>query len=89
MVIGNCIFEIFFSRDCKTLLPNVAEQVIQDIKREQKKYQFALLSEAAEDALKQQILDISKSDHRIKCLISEFYIILAELMNLLLSNSSS
>ncbi|XP_044748423.1 T-complex protein 11-like protein 1 [Coccinella septempunctata] len=57
--------------DCKNLLPNVAEQVVQDIRNEQKKHQFAELNESSADALKQQILDVAKSDNRIKTLIRQ------------------
>ncbi|XP_045480301.1 T-complex protein 11-like protein 1 isoform X1 [Harmonia axyridis] len=57
--------------DCNNLLPNVAEQVVRDIKNEQIKHQFAPLSESAENASKQQILDVAKPDHRIKCLIRQ------------------
>ncbi|KAL3265312.1 hypothetical protein HHI36_009520, partial [Cryptolaemus montrouzieri] len=58
--------------DLDNLLPNVAEQVVNDIKNGQKDHQFTQLSESAENALKSQILDVSKPDHRIKSLISKY-----------------
>lgn len=47
----------------------MTEQVINDVKEAQKKYNLAVLNEMTEKLLRDQILDIAKPDHRIKQLI--------------------
>lgn len=50
-------------------MPNIAEQVINDVKEAQKKYNLAVLNEVSEKLLREQILDVGKPDHRIKELV--------------------
>lgn len=59
-------------RDFAEILPNVTEQVINDVKEAQRKYNLAVLNEATEKLLRDQILDIAKPEHRIKQLIRKF-----------------
>lgn len=53
-------------KELKDVLPNVAEQVINDVKEAQQKYDLPELSPANESALKGLIIDIGKEDHKVK-----------------------
>lgn len=53
-------------------MPNVAEQVINDVKEAQRKYNLAVLNEVSEKLLREQIIDVGKPDHRIKELVREY-----------------
>lgn len=52
-------------------LPNIAEQVISDIKEARKSYDLPQMSEDALQSLKEQILQIVKSDNRVKQLVRQ------------------
>ncbi|CAG9858632.1 unnamed protein product [Phyllotreta striolata] len=52
--------------DLQEALPNLAEQLITDLKNAQQKYERPVLFEAAEENLRKQILDIGKPDHKVK-----------------------
>lgn len=56
-------------RELKQALPNVAEQVVSDVKEAQKKYQVNVLNDVSETVLKQQIEQISDEDHKIRGLV--------------------
>lgn len=64
-------FYYIFYRDLNETLPNVAEQVLLDLKEAQRKYELPDMFQAAEANLKQQILDIGKDEHKVKGIVSE------------------
>lgn len=64
-------FWINFFRDVTEILPNIAEQVINDAKEAQTKYKLPILNQNQEALLKQQILDTNKSDHKVKSIVSK------------------
>lgn len=61
-----------FCRDLAEVLPNVAEQVVNDLKEAQKKYELPEMFQAAEANLRQQILDVAKPDHKVKAIVSKY-----------------
>ncbi|XP_018576855.1 T-complex protein 11-like protein 1 [Anoplophora glabripennis] len=58
-------------KDLNETLPNVAEQVVNDLKEAQQKYELPEMFQAAEANLKQQILDIGKPDHKVKAIVKQ------------------
>lgn len=65
-------------------MPNVAEQVISDVKEAQVKYNLTVLDEPAAKALKEQVISIAKPDHRIKQLVCKLP---SKICNTITSNS--
>ena len=55
----------------KEALANVAEQVINDVKEAQRKYQLVEMDEVSEAVLRQQILSVSDPSHKIRGLVRE------------------
>lgn len=64
---------VFFFRDLLEALPNVAEQVVIELKQAQQKYDLPVMYQATEANLKQQIIDIGKPEHKVKEIISTYY----------------
>lgn len=62
----------FIHREVEETLPNVAEQVINDVKEAQVKYNLSVLDETAAKALKEQVTNIATPEHRIKQLVCKF-----------------
>lgn len=58
-------------REIEEVLPNVAEQVVNDVKEAQVKYGLSVLDEPAAKALKEQVISIANQDHKIKQLVCE------------------
>lgn len=58
-------------KDLENILPNVVEQVINDVKNTQKSHKLMELNESTEKLMKQQILDIANPDHRVRVLIKQ------------------
>ncbi|EFA01622.1 T-complex protein 11-like protein 1 [Tribolium castaneum] len=58
-------------KDLKQVLPNVAEQVICDVKEAQKKYNFSGMNDVSETVLRQQIEQISNEEHKIRSLVRQ------------------
>ncbi|VEN61924.1 unnamed protein product [Callosobruchus maculatus] len=58
-------------KDLNDTLPNVAEQVIIEVKEAQRKYDIPEIFQAAEANLKQLILDIGKPDHKVKTIVKQ------------------
>lgn len=64
----------YFCRNLNEIFPNVTEQVVQDVKDSLQKHGLKPMAEETEKLLRNQILDISKPDHRIRQLISKYLI---------------
>lgn len=62
---------IYNDKDLEGTLPNVADQVIKDIKEAKKSHSMAPLKEDSEKLIKQQIMEISKPDQKIRQLVSK------------------
>ncbi|CAG9823180.1 unnamed protein product [Phaedon cochleariae] len=58
-------------QDLNDILPNVAEQVMNDLKEAQKKHGLPEMFQAAEANLKQQILDVGKPDHKVRSIVKQ------------------
>ncbi|CAG9762308.1 unnamed protein product [Ceutorhynchus assimilis] len=58
-------------KDLKGVLPNVAEQVLSDLKEAQQKYDLSGTSPENEAALKALIIDIAKEDHKIRGIVKQ------------------
>lgn len=65
----NDLFWLVSSRELEEVLPNVADQVINDVREAQKKYQAKVMDDVSEAVLRQQILAISAPDHKIRSLV--------------------
>lgn len=61
---------IFFS-ELGDILPNIAEQCLMDLKEAQKKYELPIMYQALEANIRQQIIDISAEDHKVKGIVSK------------------
>ncbi|XP_060532259.1 T-complex protein 11-like protein 1 isoform X2 [Cylas formicarius] len=53
------------------ILPNVAEQVVNDVKEAQKKYELTEFGQTREATLKELIIDIGRQDHQVKAIIKQ------------------
>lgn len=73
-----------YFREIYDALPNVAEQVITDVKEAQRKYELKELSDIEETLLRQQILQIGNSEHKIRTLVRKLCVLL-EKQNILYS----
>ncbi|KAG5890790.1 hypothetical protein JTB14_007184 [Gonioctena quinquepunctata] len=58
-------------KDLNDVLPNIAEQVINDLKEAQKKYELPVMNQAAEANLKKQIIDVGTPDHKVKSIVKQ------------------
>nr|XP_023015221.1 T-complex protein 11-like protein 1 [Leptinotarsa decemlineata] len=58
-------------KDLIDVLPNVAEQVINDVKEAQRKYELPEMFQAVEATLKQQILDTGLADHKVRGIVKQ------------------
>lgn len=61
-------------RTLADVLPNVAEQVVNDVKEAQQKYSLNVFNDVSEKLLREQILDIARPEHRIRQLVGKFSI---------------
>lgn len=68
----NVLVYEFYYREVQEILPNIAEQVVNDVKEAQVKYNLTVSDEPAAKALKEQVISIAKPDHRIKQLVCKF-----------------
>lgn len=50
-------------------MPNVAEQIIHDVKEAQTKYSSSVFEDSVAAALKEQVISIAQADHRVKQLV--------------------
>ena len=78
-------------RELKEALANVAEQVINDVKEAQRKYQLVEMDEVSEAVLRQQILSVSDPNHKIRGLVREldYYKVLSFFLTLCLLQVSA
>ncbi|KAJ8976027.1 hypothetical protein NQ317_003568 [Molorchus minor] len=58
-------------KELNDVLPNVAEQVVNDLKEAQKTFELPEMFQAAEANLKQQIIDIGKPDHKVQGIVKQ------------------
>lgn len=58
-------------KDLENVLPNVAEQVVNDLKDAQNKYELPEISPTVESTLKIQIVDIAKPDHKVRNIVKQ------------------
>lgn len=77
-----------FQREIEETLPNVAEQMVNDVKEAQATYSLNLLDDSAAKALKEQIIGIASPEHRIKQLICKLKSLVCSPKNAILLKSS-
>ncbi|XP_066261443.1 T-complex protein 11-like protein 1 [Euwallacea similis] len=69
-------------KDLIAVLPNVAEQVINDVKEVQQKHNLPVMGTTQQTMLKELINDIGKEDHKVKLIVKqrvkEFYLDIIE-----------
>ncbi|KAL1506327.1 hypothetical protein ABEB36_005714 [Hypothenemus hampei] len=58
-------------RDLEEEMPNVAEQVINDVRQAQQKHKFSTFDAATEEAFKKLIIDIGKEDHKVRNIVKQ------------------
>ncbi|XP_076273545.1 T-complex protein 11-like protein 1 isoform X2 [Rhynchophorus ferrugineus] len=58
-------------KELNEILPNVAEQVVNDVKEAQNKYDLQELTPAKENTFREVILDIGKEDNKIRSIVKQ------------------